>query len=483
MMLLYALLAIVLVSLAAMLLFTVSSIREQEPRAPKVGVAGFIFLLIIGWIILIVPGSRIFFAVVFAAIILFGLLFLIPGKSRARSLQGAMGYAEEDVRRFDERDVVFSRNRAIPPGSENYRAYYKMHPEREEYDARRRAVGGTLGKMGAIDKQYRPNVEMIKISPQMGGALESHSAGFQMSEEAKRHLSFEPDKVSAEEIEPAKASEIIKGYARLLGADVVGICEVNSNWAYSHKGYAGWGDEVPEPLPYAVVFATEMRHQYVISSPHTSAEVECAFNYAKGTFISTALAQWFVGMGYRAKANNNRTYEMIMPPLAVDAGLGELGRCGYVITDKLGPRARIFACTTDMPLVPDKPVDLGAEEFCERCRKCAQSCPSRSIPEGDMVVFNGIRKWKLNDETCFDYWGKVGTGCSICMAICPYSRPNKGIHRLVRWLLKRSPLARKVFPHVDNIVYGTKWHPRPPPSWVRPPGGRWEKKGNGYEFP
>jgi hypothetical protein len=135
-----------------------------------------------------------------------------------------------------------------------------------------------------------------------------------------------------------------------------------------------------------------------------------------------------------------------------------------------------------MPLVTDKPVDLGVEEFCERCLKCAQSCPSRSIPEGDKVVFNGIRKWKLNDETCFDFWGKVGTGCSICMAICPYSRPNEGIHRLVRWLLKRSPLAKKIFPHVDNIVYGTKWHPRTPPSWVRPPGGRWEKKGNDYEF-
>ena len=152
--------------------------------------------------------------------------------------------------------------------------------------------------------------------------------------------------------------------------------------------------------------------------------------------------------------------------MAVDAGIGELGRFGYVITDKMGPRARIFACTTDMPLVPDKPIGLGVEEFCEGCLKCAQACPSKSIPMGDMSVHNGIKRWKLDDESCFDFWGKIGTGCSVCMAICPYSRPNKGIHRLVRYL---PPLARKLFPHVDNIIYGTKWHTRKPPEWSSPP--------------
>ena len=457
--------------LAAAFHFTIVSVKEQEARASKAGVAAVVFLLVLGGIIIFSPEARISIASGFAVVILFGLLFFIPGKPRARSLQGAMGYAAGEVTRFDQRDTVFSRNRTLKSGTENYRQYYEMHPEREAHDAKRRAVGGLLGKMGAIDKQYRPNVEMIKISPQMGGALAPHFEGFNLPEDDMTRLTFEPDLApSPEKIEPKKASGIIKGYAKLLGADVVGICKVNPLWAYTHKEAQEWGDEVPEQLPYAVVFGTEMRHEYVISSPHTSAEVECSFNYAKGAFISTALAQWFTGMGYSATAHNSGTYELIMPPLAVDAGLGELGRCGYVITDKMGPRARIFACTTDMPLVPDKPVDIGAEEFCEHCLKCARACPSKSIPMGDKVVYNGVRKWKLNDETCFDYWGKIGTGCSICMAICPYSRPNKGIHRFVRYLLKRSPLARKLFPHVDNMIYGTKWHARKPPEWVRPPG-------------
>jgi epoxyqueuosine reductase QueG len=45
---------------------------------------------------------------------------------------------------------------------------------------------------------------------------------------------------------------------------------------------------------------------------------------------------------------------------------------------------------TDLPLVPDAPVDIGVEDFCKICRKCANTCPTNSIPFGDKVVHNGI---------------------------------------------------------------------------------------------
>jgi len=36
---------------------------------------------------------------------------------------------------------------------------------------------------------------------------------------------------------------------------------------------------------------------------------------------------------------------------------------GYLITKELGPGVRIGAVTTDLPLIPDKPVDIGVEDF------------------------------------------------------------------------------------------------------------------------
>jgi hypothetical protein len=38
-------------------------------------------------------------------------------------------------------------------------------------------------------------------------------------------------------------------------------------------------------------------------------------------------------MGNRAAAHHSRHYDLNMVPLAIDAGLGELGRFGYLIAD------------------------------------------------------------------------------------------------------------------------------------------------------
>jgi reductive dehalogenase len=274
------------------------------------------------------------------------------------------------------------------------------------------------------------------------------------------------------EIDPSRASEIVKGFGLHLGASQIGICRVDPRWTYSHRGeifydnWDDWGKEIPVPLPYAVVIATEMDHENVGAGPHSPAVVESGANYAKGAYITTLLAGWFAQMGYRASADHNRHYYTLLVPLAVDAGLGEMGRFGYLITSELGPRARLFAVTTDMPLKPDKPIDIGANEFCKVCKKCARSCPSKSIPEGDKTVHNGVEKWKMNDMTCFDYWGRIGTDCSICMGVCPYARPNRSVHRLARWIIARSSPAQRVLPHIDNLIYGERWRPRRPKDWI-----------------
>ncbi len=458
------------------LLVAGDSRRDGEGRAQKVGLAGAGFHFFLGLVIVFFPGARTLLAWCFLLVLVFAALLLIPPRKKARSLKGAEGYLSTDgsaFAPFDERDISFARNRCLIPGSEPYETYYRMHPERKTHDDQRREKGGPLGRPGSIDGGYRPNVSMLVSAfelPNMVGAkarVDPNSAGAQSTYAAKGET---PPPFS---MVPEKATRIVKEWARHLGADLVGICKADPRWAYSHKGeihygeWDQWGREIPEPLPYAVVVATAMDRKMVNAAPHTPAVVESGYNYARGAYITTILSQWFGRMGYRAAAEHNRHYDLLMVPLAVDAGLGELGRQGYLIADKFGPRVRLFAVQTDMPLVPDMPVDLGAEKFCERCLKCAESCPSRSIPrERRKTVDRGLLRWKLNDDGCFDYWGKVGTDCCVCMAVCPFSRPYRGIHKLVRYLLKHSALARVLFPHVDNLIYGRKWKTRKPPDWM-----------------
>jgi len=86
-------------------------------------------------------------------------------------------------------------------------------------------------------------------------------------------------------------------------------------------------------------------------------------------------------LGYPASANHVLHYDGLMVPLAVDAGLGELGRLGYLITKEFGPRVRLGAVTTNLPLIADKPINFGVQDFCNICKKytnnsCDSDCES-----------------------------------------------------------------------------------------------------------
>ncbi len=457
--------------LVGVLYFTIESIRERERRAPKVGAGLMLFSLLLAAVILWIPFIRIPLAFAFGIGALFGMILFVPGRPDPRAMKGAQGHIVGKPERHDERDIPFARLRSVPPGSEYYRRYYDMHPEKEEGDAERRKKG-LLGDPGSIDSRYRPNVSMMKAAFDMPHFLGPHAA-------ADPEPGSPPARLS-----PERATEIVKSYALHLGADRVGICRLNPLWVYSHRGeifydrWEDWGKELnPEILPpYAVVMLTEMDIGHVNGAPHTPTVAESAKGYAKGAYLSTLLAHWFGHMGYRGIAEHTRRYDLALPPVAVDAGLGEIGRLGYLMAPEFGARVRIFVTLTDMPLVPDQPISIGANAFCERCKKCAESCPSRSILHGDKVVHKGALKWKLNEDTCFEYWSKVGTDCSICMAVCPFSRPNTPLHKIVRWFVARSPIAQKVFPYVDNFLYGKKWRPKPVPSWLEYPKDRTPKK-------
>ena len=182
----------------------------------------------------------------------------------------------------------------------------------------------------------------------------------------------------------------------------MGVTEINPLWVFSNKGeifhenWEDWGRPLEAEHKYAIVFAEEMDFEMIGSAPHTPTVMESMSAYAKGAFIAAQLANFVTNMGYSATTDQLRYYEELLVPLAVDAGLGEAGRLGYLLTQKYGPRVRLSAVTTDLPLVPDKPVDIGVEHFCKICKKCAVCCPSNSIPLDDQKEVNGTLRWKLN---------------------------------------------------------------------------------------
>ena len=461
------------VQAAIALSYLISSIWEKEKRASIfaavqfIGMAGLLILFAYGWQIGFIstgPGSGIliFFLIGGVAI---GVLLIRKTQSNPKALEGTKGLIVGEVKQPDERDIVFARNRSLRPGSEQYKAYYAMRPEYEQYDTARRQKGGPLGHPGLIDKpKDRPNVAATMASL----AIPLHLSTPE-NYNPSAHPEFSGKRV---EISPEEATERIKGYTLNIGANLVGITEINPLWVYSNRGeifhekWEDWGSEIEISHQYAIVFATEMAFELVATAPHSPTTIASMGNYAKGAFIATQLAAYIANLGYSATANHLRHYDAALVPLAVDAGLGETARLGYLMTKDFGPRVRLGAVTTDFPLVADKPVDIGAEDFCKICKKCANCCPSNSIPLEDQQEVNGTLRWKLNAETCFDYWGKVGTDCNICMHVCPWSHATTFPHKIIRALITRNRLSRRLFNLMDNIFYGKKPKPKPAPQWA-----------------
>jgi reductive dehalogenase len=227
-----------------------------------------------------------------------------------------------------------------------------------------------------------------------------------------------------------------------------------------------WGRRLEPTHEFAIVIATEMAFDLVRCAPHSATTIESARNYADGAIISTSLAQYIANLGYSATAEHFAHYQSLMVPLAVDAGLGELGRHGYLVTKELGSRLRLAAVTTNMALVTDQPIDIGVADFCSLCKKCADCCPSGSIPKDGPKEVNGTLRWKMNAESCHDYWGRIGTDCNICMRVCPWSHDKTFPHRVVSWAVSRNKFARCLVMVMDDLFYGKKPRPTTPPEWA-----------------
>jgi hypothetical protein len=402
------------------LAYLISSIWEKEERASIFG--GIQFLGMLGALILFifwlasgffVSGIGLFVLISSFIVAILTVFFCVRQTPvNQRALEGTKGLIVGEVERFDERKHVFARNRTLKPGSDPYKAFYKENPELEAGDAARREKGGPMGHPGRVDRPHD--------GPNVAATLASLSLCLWLSSLDKVKPQAHPEcKGKTIEMSPAEATLRVKGFAKNRGAVLVGITEINPLWVFSHKGeifhenWEDWGRPLEAKHKYAIVFAEEMDFEMIGSAPHTPTVMESMGAYAKGAFIAAQLANFVANMGYSATADQLRYYEELLVPLAVDAGLGEAGRLGYLLTQKYGPRVRLSAVTTNLPLVPDKPIDIGVEHFCKICKKCAVCCPSNSIPLDDQKEVNGTLRWKLNAETCFDYWGKVGTDCNF----------------------------------------------------------------------
>ncbi|MFQ6037149.1 MAG: 4Fe-4S dicluster domain-containing protein, partial [Candidatus Aminicenantales bacterium] len=418
--------------------FSLTSLKEKEFRAFRR--SGFSLVLVLGIRASLEAAPQLLRGGAFAVMALgvFGgalWLLLSPAPRKETEILAP-------PERVDERDTLFARF-DLEEGSPRYKQYYSSHPEYASLDAEIRKFPDIL-----VSPDKRKDPLLLSLA----------AAEFDFLEAQVAHVSGRPLETKHRG-SAGQNTRMIKRVAQYLGSGLCGICRMDPAYVYSHVGrgpeeYGAW---IRMDHPFGIVFALEMDLHMVSAAPGAAVIMETGRQYVEGARISIILASFIRRLGFRARAHiAGSNYQAMLPPLGWEAGLGEVGRLGFLITSRFGPRARLGLVTTDMPLVPDRRRVFGIQDFCEKCLKCARNCPARAIAFVEKQEINGVLKWGLDREACYRFWRKVGTDCAVCMAVCPYSKPDSMLHALIRKASSSSRAAQVVSIWGDDVFYGRR---------------------------
>jgi ferredoxin len=433
--------------LLAFTAFARLSFQEGESRATRLSLLVALLVSVPLFISsLLSPDIRLSVLIGIASLTLTGIIiFLLPiGK-----VEKGHDIPQE---RVDERDIMFARAH-LRPGSPEHDAYYAVRPENLASDEKIRTLPGLLSP----DAQ-KANAQVFAVA----------DASFELTEAVREEVDgiIAPNRVQRR---PIENTSFLKELTRYLGARSVGVTALQPYHVYSHigRGSGTYGEPLDVDHSYAIAFSVEMDHEVMGNAPNAPVVMESARQYVEAAKIALQLGYFIRSQGFPARAHIDGNYRVIAPLVARDAGLGEIGRMGLLMTPELGPRVRLGVVTTDLPLLPDPRYDgRPMLDFCRICLKCAENCPSKSIPFDDRQEIDGALRWRINPDTCFRYWNVIGTDCGLCMAVCPYSHPDNWAHNTIRWATHHSGAARRAALLLDDLFYGRKPLRHPAPEWI-----------------
>ena len=388
-------------------------------------------------------------------------------------------YVVGTIERFDQKYTMFARpdwDMDIRGQLDDWSFYGESQNKPgwglEEYGMRR--ATGPVTMMFNLFNAEKPNPfratkaimkTLAEINPGMSGAAVKPPEGTRVDVSDPQRITF-----------------IIKKVARYFGADIVGVCRLDRRWVYAHSydfnPYTAGNtekpmgipapQEMPEKYQYALVLGFEMDYDIYRYTTSVLAGGATGLGYSQMAYTNALIAEYIRNLGFSVIDCTTNDVALTVP-MAMQAGMGDIGRNGLLITPQFGPRVRLSKIITDLPLVPDSPIDFGVTEFCKACEKCADHCPSNSIMNGDRTAevnnasnVSGALKWPINAETCRMYWAKAkkGGGCTLCVSTCPYNKVDTWPHRIVRWFTDHARWMDKLFVVGDDMLgYGKPRNP------------------------
>ncbi len=220
---------------------------------------------------------------------------------------------------------------------------------------------------------------------------------------------------------PEEAALQIRVFAEAAGVDIIGFTSVYPSMVFK-------GADIKER--YCIVLGYEMDHKAIDTAPEDPAGKEALRAYWRLGDMVMKVAEFVRYLGYPATGHQVRTF-LKDPPTILNtvagyhAGLGDVGMLGLLITPEFGPRVRLGTITTDLPFPQGKKIDIGLQEFCQRCKICAIECMGDAIATTKKDE-RGHFKYTIDPKKCVPPFAKYD-GCGVCIKVCPFNRTREGM--------------------------------------------------------
>jgi len=269
----------------------------------------------------------------------------------------------------------------------------------------------------------------------------------------------------------AEVSRLVRTEAARLGLSAVGFTGYDPHYTFAQYEHAEGEDNV-------IVCVLEQDWAATQTAPSARAERAAFAAYNENLPKVTALAAFLQRLGYRATPQDQEAHTVLIR-YGVEAGLGQLGLNGQLLTPQAGSRCRLALITTSAPLELGQPTDYGIEKLCDACQLCVRRCPSGAIPKARRE-HRGVVKAKIKPERCFPTMVRTH-GCAVCMKVCPVQR--YGLEAVQRHFVATGgqilgkgtdELEGYVWP-LDGRFYGPGQKPRMSREVLNPPGWHFDK--------
>ncbi|MFK7958103.1 MAG: 4Fe-4S dicluster domain-containing protein [Lysobacterales bacterium] len=234
------------------------------------------------------------------------------------------------------------------------------------------------------------------------------------------------------EREPGQWTAELEKFVDSGDCEMTGVTRVQPQWVFDHEHTT---------LPTIIMLGVQHDFEELRHVPELRGGKDVTRQYLRAAKASKKVATWLRSQGYQADAiTGPMTGKLLMIPPAIECGFGELGKHGSIINPEFGSGFRLGAVLTDAPFASTNKRAFGIDDFCSRCRVCENACPPLAIKPKKALV-RGETKWSVDFDRCIPFFAE-SSGCAICLAVCPWTRPGAGAKLASKLARRSTPLAR-----------------------------------------